>query len=229
MIKMTIFFGEDIISSRKAFLDKIGELKSNDIEVVRVLGKDFNKTFIVHNLESNSLFGNKRVAAVENFFSGQKSKDKEESLEYIEKLGENAIFWETKEFTKGDQDKLSGSFTLFNFKLPQQLFSFLDKISFGKTAENLKSFEIVCQTVEPGFIFQMLIRQIRLLILAKDESCLTKLAPWQKSKVLSQAKSFPEEKLHFLYKKLLEIDFQQKTSTSPLDLKSSLELFLSEI
>lgn len=226
---MTVLYGEDVLSSRKAFLDKIEELKSNDLEVVRVLGKDFDKNFIVQNLESNSLFGKKRVAAVENFFSGQKSKDKEEVLEYIEELGENIIFWEIKEFTKSEKDKLSAHFTLIDFKLPQLLFGFLDKIITGKTADNIKTFELVCQTVDPGFVFQMMIRQIRLLILAKDESCLAKLAPWQKSKILSQAKGFPEEKLYMLYKKLLEIDYQQKTSTSLFDLKSSLELLLSEI
>jgi len=77
----------------------------------------------------------------------------------------------------------------------------------------------------------MMIRQIKLLIIAKDlgKKGLGNMPSWQKEKLTSQAKFFTLEHLLEIYKKLLEIDFKQKTSRDVFSLSSRLDLLVSEI
>ncbi len=85
------------------------------------------------------------------------------------------------------------------------------------------------ESVDASYLFLMFIRQIRLLILASDKNDLLKLAPWQKSKLQKQAKYFSLVKLKEINQKLLQIDFNQKTSQTPFPLEHQLELLLTEI
>ncbi|PIQ69954.1 hypothetical protein COV89_03010, partial [Candidatus Shapirobacteria bacterium CG11_big_fil_rev_8_21_14_0_20_40_12] len=78
---------------------------------------------------------------------------------------------------------------------------------------------------EPHFIFSMIIRQFRLLILTIDGEA-DNLASWQKNKLAGQATKFGREKLIRVYRTLLEIDIKQKTSSSPFDLNSELDLLI---
>lgn len=228
MMNVKVYCGEDIVSSRKAFLEDLQGLKLRDFELIRVQGKDFEKNFAVLAIESPSLFGQNKALAIESFLSGQKSEEKEKIIEYLGGVADfPVIFWEGKEFTKAEQEKFPANFVFKLYKIPQTLFSFLDSLTPGEGFNNLSNFEKTLKTVDALFLFQMLIRQFRLLIMSRED--LVKLAPWQKAKLKKQASLFDEKHLFFLHKRLLKIDFQQKTSSSPFDLKASLELFVSEI
>lgn len=229
MKNIIIFSGEDIVSSRKGFLDQIDSLKTSGNEIIRISGKDFNKNLAVLNLESDSLFlGEKRVLAVESFFSGPKSVEKENVLKYLSTVKiRQVVFWEGKEFSKIEILKYPENFDIKTYKIPQKLFLFLDSLLPKNTGKNLSMFNEVCESTDAGFIFQMLIRQSRLLIMVKED--LVKLAPWQVGKLKKQSGFFEEKCLHFMHTRLLGIDYEQKTSSSPINLKSSIEVLLSEI
>jgi len=226
-----IFSGDDIVSSRKAFLEHIERLKTDGFLVERVSGKDLTLESMEMLSSPTSLFGEKKAIAIENLMTLTKSKEKDKLINLAISLSRYLVFviWENKGVSKTELAKFPQNTIFKNFKLPGSLFVFLDSFSPGNVVNNLVLLKTTLETVDPNFLFLMLIRQIRLLILAKDSSELLKLAPWQKSKLLKQAKVFSDEKLAKIYNSLLEIDFHQKTSSSPSSLEQELELLFSYI
>lgn len=228
MSQITVYSGEDIISSRKAFLEHLERLKNEDFEITRVSGKDTTEESLELLSSPTSLFGQKRVLVIENLLAGTKSKEKEKIIQIVSLLNCFLVLWENKNFTKGDQLKYP-SFVFKNFKLPQVLFTFLDSLSPKKINDNLRLFREAITSTDPNYLFLMLIRQIRLLILASDKNDLLKLAPWQKAKLQKQAKFFSLDELMEINRRLLQIDFEQKTSGTPFLLEQQLEILLTEI
>jgi len=225
-----VYSGEDIISSRKAFLDELESLKDKDFEITRLSSKEVDKNSLLLALESPSLFGKEKAIGIENFFSGQKSKEKEDIVEYLGKQGQaTVLFWETKDFSKKEQAGFPQNFVFKTYKLPQSIFGFLDNLSSRNPSQNLVNFNNASLSADVSFILLMMIRQFRLMIMAKDPSALSGLPSWQQGKIIKQSSSFSLNELADIYRKLLVIDIKQKTSGGSLSLKSSIELFLTEI
>jgi DNA polymerase III delta subunit len=230
MNQVFVYCGDDIVSSRKAFLNHLEGFSKDGLEIAKIAGKELSLESLEMLSCPVSLFGEKRALAIESLLAGQKTKEKEKIIDKLALLSDcSVVIWEGKEFSKTDQLKYPKNFIFKNFKLPQVLFSFLDALSPGNTGANLKYLHEVLITVEASYLFLMLVRQIRLLILAQNEKALAKLAPWQRSKLVKQAKAFPLPKLLDIYKKLLQIDYQQKTSSLSLPLAQTLELLITEI
>jgi len=226
MSKILIFSGDDTVSSRKAYIARIEELKK-EYQVDNVNSKEITEDLLENIFGSKDLFGKGRGLATESLLSGQKSKNKDKLFERIAILKDYLIIdWEEKEVSKTAAAKLGKDAILKNFKLPALIFKFLDELSPSNINQNLQSFHQIILSSDAGFVFSMIIRQFRLMILAidgQDES----LPIWQKSKLKNQANFFGKEKLLLFYKKLLEIDFRQKTSSSPFDLSGELDLFIA--
>jgi len=223
-----IYSGEDNVTSRNIYLQHVEKLKAEGLEVVNINGKEVKEENLEIFLGGRSLFGQTRALTIENLFSLTKSKDKENLINKIIGFKDQIIiFWEEKDFSKADVLKYP-DFSIKNFKLPPSLFSFLDKLYPKRITENLQNFHLAVLNSDAGYIFSMLIRQIRLLILAKDDE-LTTMAPWQRAKLYKQAEVFDMNKLKAIYLKLLEIDFQQKSSGTPFSLQGQIELLLAEI
>ena len=228
MFQISVYSGEDIISSRKAFLEHLERLKNEDFEICRVAGKDITEESLALLSSPTSLFGQKRVLVIENWLTGTKSKEKNKIIQNVSLLNCALVIWENKNFTKGDQLKYP-NFVFKNFKLPPVLFKFLDSLGPKKINDNLRLFREAVESTDPNFLFLMLIRQIRLLILASDKNDLLKLAPWQKAKLQKQAQFFSLDELRQINKRLLQIDFEQKTSRTPFLIEKQLEILLTEI
>lgn len=223
-----VFSGDDIVSSRKAFLEQAESLRQKGYEIEKISGKDLSLEKLESSLGAKTLFGEKRALAIEGFLSLTKSKEKDEVLKKISSFDEAVLlFWEGKEFSKADQQKFPKEFVFKNFKLPSSLFSFLESLKPNQKKTNLENFRKVIEEVDEFFLFAMLARQVRLLILAQEKSL--NVLPWQKAKLEKQAKEFDKENLLSLYKKMLELDFKQKTSQTPFSFKESLELLIAEI
>lgn len=234
MNQIFVFSGDDLVSSRKAFLEHLENLQKKGVEVVKFQGKELTEEKLELLNTPTSLFGDKRIIVIENLLSGTKSKDKENSLKLLAtrsqaQFGEVVVIWEGKDFTKSDQLKYPTGFIFKNYKLPQETFRFLETLSPGKTAGNLQNFHKTLATVDPNFLFLMLIRQIRLLIMAKDNKQDPKTAPWQAARLKKQADLFVLDHLLEINRRLLAIDYAQKTSASPFSLDQELELLLTEI
>jgi len=230
MTNIVIFSGDDIISSRKAFLDHLESLRQQNFEEIRINGKDITEEFLENVFGSQTLFAQKRILITENFLSGQKTKEKEKILAKVLSFKDaNLVCWENKDFSANERGKFPKSFSFKNFKLPSILFKFLENLRPSKVNENLKGFRETTSQVDPNFFFLMFVRQIRLLILAQNKKTISNLPSWQIAKLQKQVKLFKLEKLIEIYKKLLQIDYGQKTSSSPFSLIQALELLILDI
>jgi hypothetical protein len=80
----------------------------------------------------------------------------------------------------------------------------------------------------PDFCLIMLMRQIRLLIQANDQS-LPAMAPFMVSKLHHQAGLFNQSKLVDLHSQLFEIDRRLKNGLSPANLRQELEVLILKL
>jgi len=226
---ITVFHGDSLVMSRKAFLEALETARGENKEVVHLEGKTLSPNKLTLALESKSLFKDDKNIFIENLLSLPKSKEKEKLTKI---LGDNrslGIFlWEGRELNRSFLEE-NHHFKFQIFKLPSIIFKFLENLRPGNTQVLLDFFHQSLERDDPEMVFALLIRQIRLLILAKEGEKYLTGAGWQKSKLINQAKLFTQEQLKIIYKKLLLIDFQKKTSQTPFSLISCLDLLLMEI
>jgi len=225
---MLIFHGENIVASRQKLIDKLKRFQG---ETIRLEGEKINLTQLKQALETQSLFGQEKLVVVENLFSRPTSKAKENFLHYIkENKPPNLVVWERK--TIDGRVLVSFKFAqIEKFVVPAIIFKFLDSLSPQNKKNSLFLMHQCLKKDAPEMVFYMLSRQIRNLIIAADlgEKGLERMAPWQKGKFIRQAKNFSLQQLLNFYKKLSEIDWQQKTGRATIPLASQLDLLLASL
>ncbi len=226
---MTVLHGENTILSRQRLQDEINAFKTKKKgEVLKFEGNNLSLTDLQQALESLSLLETNRLIIIENLFSGRTNKEKGKIIAHLKKINpKDLIIWEGK---KIDGRVLSSwSTSVLRFDLPVIIFRFLDSLAPGNATQAINLFHQSLEQDPPELIFHLLSRQVRLLILAADlgEKGLNQMQDWQKGKLIRQAKKFGLAKLTKIYKELLQIDWQQKTSRTPFTLVSQLDLFLA--
>lgn len=224
---ITLIHGENQIASRQRLTEDIDLAKKNKAEVIIKDGSKLSFEEARQILESSSFFGENRFSVWENFFSSAKNKEKEKILDYLKKnaVPINLIFWEDKTLKKIPEIKLD---KIEAFKISSSLFQFLDSFTPDKKRNCLELLSILLKTEEPEMILFMLIRQIRLLLMAENQFY-EDLLPWQKGKIISQAKKFKKAQLWQIYQNLLMIDYEQKTSVNLEPLAMRLELLVASL
>jgi len=85
------------------------------------------------------------------------------------------------------------------------------------------------ENTEAELVFSMMERQFRLMILSLEKETAESIPVWQRSKLKKQAEAFGIEKIKDIFKKLMKIDYNQKTSGSPLAFEKQIELLLEEM
>ena len=224
-----ILHGENNFLSRQKLQEEIETFKAEKKgEVLRFEGNNLSLVNLQQALESSSLINENQLVVIESLFSGRKNKQKEIILSYLKETNpENLVIWEGK---KIDGRALSSfKAQVLRFDLPLIIFRFLDSLAPENIPQSINLFHQSLKQDPPELVFNLLIRQFRLLILAADlgEKGLGQMKDWQKGKLIRQAKKFGLAKLIKIYKELLRIDWQQKTSRSPFNLISQLDLFLA--
>lgn len=211
---ITILHGENQAASRQE-LERIKAEAGGEIIVLD--GKVMTETDFVQATQAESLFKTPRIIIVENYFLA--SKNTKLSLKGISC---DLIFWEEKKISEKiiKEIEKTADFRERQFKEETAVFRLMDSLFLGNGQKCVPVFRQCLKTGEPQYLFLMLVRQFRLMLNPIG------LPPWQKEKVSRQAKSFGQGRLACLYRELLEIDFQNKSGRSPLDLSAALELFL---
>jgi hypothetical protein len=168
------------------------------------------------------------------------------------------VFWENKELERNSLNELKNA-AVKVFKLPQTLFQLLDAIQPRNYKLLVKLFHQTIETTETEMVFFMLVRQFRILLAfskqtslrdqeaakqSRDEIAarssialndenpideLKRFAPWQRSKLEKQAKSFELFHLLELYNKLFKIEVGQKTGGLTTSLVCAIDFFLLEV
>lgn len=232
---ITIIHGDDISQSRNYF----SQLKQKHKGFVLFDGNNLIITDLVQNIEGSGLFGSTRTIFIEDFLTKLKKNNKEskEILGFIVKKldGVNFFLWESKEILKRDLSVFKNA-AIKLFKLPKNIFLFLDNLKPGNSKNMLNLFHQALDSgIKEELILFMMQRQFRLLLAISDvnenESIeeLIRLAPWQMGKLERQAKLFNISYLKKIYTKLYEIEIAQKTGTLSLSLNQNIDILLLDI
>ena len=218
-----LLHGDDNVSSRTAFAN-LKDKGSVSFDAEGLSFWDFSQT-----VSGMGLFKDTKKIFIENLFS-KKVKSFVEVIDLINESSKNLEFyiWNGSEVSV-KQASVVKNLKAENFKLPKNLWTFLDNIRPGNLA-SIRLFHKVLEEADENVIFSMIVRQFRLLlsvrsnIRAIDEA--KRMAPWQRSKLQRQAQSFSEESLLTTYKKLFEIDQKHKTGLLDIPLSKSIDFFL---
>ena len=226
---ITLIHGDDIVSSRKYFIEEKNSLKN----LKSLDSKDLNIQNLVELFKSDSLFSTEKNIFIENFFEQKKSDEFEKIINYVKKNSSkvNLFIWEKDELSKTELSVFPKTKANL-FKIPKTLFSFLDNISPNST-NNVLNFHLALKTADEEMIFYMLIRQFRLMLSFSNEEEgsideIRRLAPWQKDKLQRQSKLFSDKELKRIYNKLYETDLNIKTGVFP-NLTNAIDFLLLDI
>jgi DNA polymerase III subunit delta len=116
------------------------------------------------------------------------------------------------------------------------VFSLVDAIAMGNGRRAQSMLHQLLEQDEPFSIFGMVVRQFRLLIIAREtmddgggQTAVVEalgIHPYAAEKVYNQARAFRMQSLEVIYHRLLQIDEDAKTSQVPLDL--ALDMFIAQ-
>lgn len=226
---MFILHGDNIVASRKVLNQYISQAKAKDKEIARFNGRKLSLNELQQALESKALFGTERLIVIENLLSSSPSRTRSSLISYLKKnFFENLILWEGKEVKRLTGFKKT---EIQVFKVPPTIFQFLDSLTPGEGKNSLSLLHACLKQGSAEVIFYMFARQIRFLIMAADlgKEGLVGLHPFQQEKIARQAEKFTLSQLLSLHRKLLRIDWQQKTGQASMPLSSQLDLLIASL
>lgn len=207
---ITVIHGDDTVTSRNFFLLEKQKSKNSILQD----SKNLELSDLLQILESKNLFFEEKSIFIENFFSSKQLLGSKEAIQTMENLKTDIFLYDSSELSKTQLAVFKNPRKKL-FKLPQELFVFLDNIR-PKSNQNVVYFHNSLKNSTEDMIFYMIIRQFRLLLALLGSEVgnideVKRLAPWQRSKLNSQARLFSEESLKNIYKKLFEIDLAYKS------------------
>lgn len=223
---LTIICGEDTVASRKYFSDLKHSFISKGNEVKHTTHSDLVE-IPKWLAESVSLFGERLIFFSENInklISRRKGDQLMETLKTIADSKDAELFiWEE---AGGREIKLKGVGQIKEFKPKETIFKLLEACYPSNKNQWFTLLSTLSQSTDEYFMFVMLHRHIRKLILASMNIFPKEILPWQKQKIAHQAKQWRFEHLVNFYEGLIKIDISTKTGTNPYGIKKSLEILM---
>lgn len=221
---LTIVCGEDNVASRNYFLSLLNSYKEKAYKIQNVSVSDLSK--IRFSASEQTLFGEEQIFIVENLNKSLSRKKDLSVFKILEDIAKSKqivlIDWEDEVSQRNL--KIGKIGLVKEFKPDKNIFKLLDTCY----PQNLQAFHLLLSSITDSqnemFVFIMLQRHIRNLLLAKMRSPLSQLQAWQKMKLSSQARRWKEENIISFYDRLLKIDISTKTGKNPYTIKTSLEI-----
>jgi hypothetical protein len=224
---LTIVCGEDIGTARNQFLKLKDDYKKKGFSL-----QDIDTTSLP-DLYKNSqgvvdLFGRQSVYVTNNLSAQYKGRTKTEMKDIIQKISTDTDFhildWESGKsaYDLATIKKITSGF--YEFKLSKSIFELLDSTYPGNLKSFLSTLDIISASQDIIFIYTLLWRHVRKLILARNNIFDNKTQPWQRGRITAQAKTWKEHALLNFYNGLIRIDHGMKTGSSTFDVKESIEI-----
>lgn len=228
---LTLIHGDDTVSSRKKAMDLLG--KNPDCEKIYLDGAKITLTDIISAADSLSLLAQKKIVYIENLLKRPASSEKDKILDFLKTKETTAevIIWEENEVGKSVISKYFDRAKVIFYPLPAVLFKFLDAIGEKPVNHVLTMFHTLLATSEAEFIFSMMVRQWRFLIIASDlkDAGFAGLPSWQAHKFARQANFFQLKELISAYRQLLSLDARVKMGLTSYALSDLLDIFLASL
>ncbi|NCN87624.1 MAG: hypothetical protein GW941_01870 [Candidatus Pacebacteria bacterium] len=222
---MVIIHGENTALSRKKLQELIEKAKHSGLSLDRLEAKKLTPAILQEKLGSSSLFGDDKLIIIEELHSLPTSKRKKELIEILSSSSASQIILYEKRNITATMIKKLGKSEVFEFKISNSLWELLDKLGNKDKKNTLLVMRKAIAQNDEFFVYTMIIRQIRMLITAKDGGVL-KGAPFMISKLKSQANNFTLQQLIKIHHQLHILDIKQKNSQLYLNLSQELDLLL---
>ncbi len=226
---LTIIAGEDTIRSRQKLQELKEQYRKKGYSTDQVNVSDIPELLKTADGVTN-LFGQESIYITENASSKYKGRAKTPYKEAIQEIAKSTsihlIDWEDGKsaYDLSAMKKIATSF--YEAKPEKSIFELLDACYPGNLNDFLRYLTIVNSSQDIGFIYALLCRHVRKLYLASEGVVDSKSSSWQRGKLSFQAKKWDSTKLMKFYEGLARIDTSMKTSTTPYDLRKSLELLV---
>lgn len=224
--------GEDTISSRNYLNQLKAEYLKANIEIRQVPIAEFGD--ILGWIGSNmSLFSTKTVFFTEHLESiiikkrGKKpavrtvKTNEDIAIEIASRKDITVVNWEEKQ---GREIKLKEVSQVKEFKPATTIFKLLEECYPSNLKRFVSLLQLLTQTQDEMFLFIMLYRHIRTLILAQSDTYSKTCPPWQKAKLKAQSKLWKIEKLVEFYEGLARVESSTKSGNNPHGIRKSLEI-----
>lgn len=224
---LTIICGEDIPAARQHLVSLKQKYKEKGYTIQQVTVKDLPDVYKASQGVVD-LFGQQSVYFVDSVSSKYKGRGKSPFKEAVQDMSKNAevhvVSWEEGK-SAYDLSTIKKIATKFEeYKPSKNIFQLLESCYPGNLTEFMSSLNIVSGSQDIMFIYTLLWRHVRKLMLAQENQFDKSVQSWQKARILQQAKSWDKKKLMYFYEGLIKIDQGMKTSTSTFDLKDSIEI-----
>lgn len=217
--------GEDSTASRNYIHTLKQDYRKKDYDIVNTPSREILDVMKTGS-HSLSLFEQKRVFFTEGINTYIPRIRDKSTLKEIEQLSVNKeieiINWEEGKSSRDLKTKLLG--IIKEFKPDKTIFSLLDACYPSNLQAFVSTLNQVAGTQDEGFVYAMLCKHIRTLILAGSDALPASIPSWQRYKLVGQAKKWNLDKLVSFYEGLAKIDVSLKTSSNIYGIKKSLEL-----
>ncbi len=225
---ITLLHGDNTEASRAVFRQMKEAAVGKEIRVLD--GRTLDETKLTQALESSSMFGGDAIVFIENLFGklGRQQKLIESLSAIIKGSSADVVLWEDKEVGVTVTKSL-GQADVRLFKTPVVLFQFLDGLTPKCASKLLPVYQGLIEKEAPELVSTMIARRLRQLIQLSDGVTPAGLQGWQATKLTHQAKLFTMDRLLFMYKKLLEMEFSIKNGSSPFSLSQLTEQFIIDL
>lgn len=223
---MVIIHGENQSQARPKLQTLIDQSREAGSNVVRLEAKKLTVPVLQETLGGGDLFGTQQLIVIEELHSLPTSNQKKSLIETLAATTDstNLILWEKKTLTATQLKKFPKAL-VFEFKIANQMWEFLDNLGSTNKTQLLKQLQGVIAANDEFFVFTMICRQIRLLISTKDGGA-ADAKGFAAAKLQKQATRFSLPQLLELHRQLFKLEVQQKTSTLGLSLAGELDRLL---
>lgn len=227
---MYILHGENNLASSKRLVEVTEQQINSGNKVISLDANNLKLEILRQELEPADLFGNTSFVCLTGLLSGTKKKSQEKIIQFLKTQNyQNLLLYETKSIHASTLKQFKGAI-VENFKVEVDIFRFLEKIDPNQKENLLLSFQdLLVKKTEPEFIFAMLVRQIRQLIIAKTNPAQLKAPPFAINKLKQQSSAFTLDKLLDIHAGLYHIDLSIKTGKTQIDLKTLLSNFFLQL
>jgi hypothetical protein len=225
-MSLTLLHGDHQEQSRNRLAQLIQTFRDQSLEVFRFDAGKSAPDELRAILNTQMLFGQSSAVILENVFSLKSLKKKKEFIALI--TGESSaevVLWEGKALTATQlKPFVAAKANIELFKLSQSLFQLMDSLG-GDPKKSLQLLDQTLQTESADFVFQMMVRQVRLL-LATALGAQLKEHPFVLQKIRRQVRNFSTQQLKDWHEKLTFLDYHSKTGQLRLTLTQEIEQLL---
>ncbi len=222
---LTIICGEDSVSSRN-YYKQLKLQKRQGGEEIRELVPTKLSEIPLWLSESTSLFFRRMAVFTEHLNKHVSKRGNPHYVALIEKLAadKNVEIIDWEEFLPRRNLKISARVTVKEFKSPQSVFTLLDNCYPGNLKQFITQLHTLPKKIDEFFIFSMLVRHIRNMVLVKTSRNTGTLQSWQIARLKAQARFWNIEDLIHFYDSLYRIDASTKSSMTPFSITESLDI-----